>query len=120
MLINLSNHLSGKWSPEQLQAAAQFGKIVDLPFPNVSPDGDDAYIQALSNEYISKIEQAAGNNRAAVHVMGEMTFTFVIVSALIRKGFTCIASTTERTVREENGEKITKFEFKQFRKYISI
>jgi hypothetical protein len=120
MLINLSNHPSGKWSLEQLQAAAQFGEIVDLPFPNVSPDGDGVYIRALCDEYVSKVEQIAGDRKATVHVMGETTFTFVIVNALIRKEFTCIASTTERVVREENGEKITKFEFKQFRKYLPV
>ena len=33
MLINLTNHPLSKWDEAQLQAAAQYGECVDIPFP---------------------------------------------------------------------------------------
>ena len=42
MFVNLSNHPSSNWTPEQISAAG--GNVVDLPFPQVLPDGDEAYI----------------------------------------------------------------------------
>ena len=35
--INLSNHPSAAWGADQLAAAAQYGTIVDVPFPNIDP-----------------------------------------------------------------------------------
>lgn len=44
MLLNLSNHPSSLWCDEQKKAAETlFGEIVDLPFPQVDPNGDEAY-----------------------------------------------------------------------------
>lgn len=44
MLLNLSNHPSSLWCDEQIKAAETlFGEIVDLPFPQVDPNGDEAY-----------------------------------------------------------------------------
>jgi hypothetical protein len=53
----------------------------------------------------------------AVHLMGEMTFTFRLVTMLQAAGIPCIASTTHRTVEERDGKKIVQFEFVQFRPY---
>jgi hypothetical protein len=128
MLINLSNHPSANWSVEQTAAAIkQFGELTigvsqiqDLPFPAVDPEGDEAYIQSLCNEYLLKIEEIAGqarNDNNVVHIMGELTFTFAMVNALQEKGFTCVASTTERIAKEENGVKTSEFRFVKFRPY---
>jgi hypothetical protein len=120
MLINLSNHPSTCWPAEQTDSAtSRFGEIVDLPFPSVNPEGDEAYIQQLSDEYLEKIEHLAGTgNAATIHIMGEMTFTFAIVNTLQKKGFTCVASTTQRVAAEENGMKTSEFRFKRFREYL--
>jgi hypothetical protein len=40
---------------------------------------------------------------AAVHLMGEMTFTFALVRKLQAAGIRCVASTTARDVVEEGG-----------------
>jgi len=122
LFINLSNHPSTSWSPEQLAAAQCYGKISDLPFPEVDPDGDERYIQSLVKDYMNMINSQFStlNSQLFVHVMGEMTFTFAMINALQKQGITCVASTTERVAMEENGVKTSEFRFKQFRKYEMI
>jgi len=113
MLLNLSNHPSASWSPAQLAAAG--GNVVDLVFPQVAPDGDEAYIESLANEYLDKILKM--NDIKAVHIMGEMNFTYSLVSKLKAHNIRCVASTTKRETVEENGVKISKFNFVRFREY---
>ncbi|MDR1975195.1 MAG: CRISPR-associated protein [Bacteroidales bacterium] len=119
MLINLSNHPVALWQVAQLNAAVNYGEIVDLPFPDIDPAGDEAYIQLLCEEYLKKILQLAQGKKTIVHVMGEMTFTFYLVKALQERGIECIASTTSRIVTEPtiNSKKV-QFAFIKFRKYI--
>ena len=122
MLINLSNHPSANWSPEQVDVAQGYGEIIDLPFPNIDPAGDEEYIQSLCDEYLLKIDAicrdgACPVSTVTVHIMGEMTFTFAMVNALHSRGITCVASTTERVTKEENGVKTSEFRFVNFRKY---
>ena len=122
MLINLSNHPSVNWPPEQLATAQVFGEIVDLPFPSVDPAGDTEYIQAVCNEYLQKIndicrDAACRVSIVTVHIMGEMTLTYALVNALQKRGTTCVASTTERISVEKDGMKTSEFRFVQFRKY---
>jgi len=113
MLLNLSNHPSSNWTEPQLAAAG--GNVVDLAFPQVAPDGDEAYIEQLANDYYNKIE--AMSNIEAVHIMGEMNFTYSLVSKLKAHNIRCVASTTKRETVEENGVKISKFNFVRFREY---
>ncbi|MEM3373490.1 MAG: hypothetical protein QXF76_04715 [Candidatus Anstonellales archaeon] len=54
----------------------------------------------------------------AVHVMGEMTFSFALVALLLKENVECVDSTTERIVYEENNLKTVEFNFVKFRKYI--
>lgn len=113
MLLNLSNHPSASWTEPQLAAAG--GNVVDLAFPQVDPDGDEAYIEKLADDYYNKIE--AMPNIEAVHIMGEMNFTYSLVSKLKVHNIRCVASTTKRETVEENGVKISKFNFVRFREY---
>jgi hypothetical protein len=118
MLINLSNHPSVNWKPEQIEAAQAFGEIVDIPFPAVEPSGDEIYIQRLCNEYFEKVVKTANGKETVVHVMGEMTLTFSLVHILQDKGFICVASTSERIITDKgNGTKEVQFVFNRFRKY---
>ena len=113
MLLNLSNHPSASWSPAQLAAAG--GKVIDLDFPAVDPYGDEDYIEQLANEYYNKI--IAMQDVVTVHLMGEMNFTVALVTKLKESGIKCVASTTKRETVEENGVKISKFNFVRFREY---
>ena len=115
MFINLSNHPSSNWTETQLAACGYVSQVFDLPFPQVDPSGDEAYIESLANEYLNKILSIKGVS--SVHIMGEMNFTYALVNKLKANGIKCLASTTKRETVEENGVKISKFNFVRFREY---
>lgn len=122
MLINLSNHPVSKWSEEQLSAAqTQFGEVVDLPFPTVDPQADEVAISALADDYVSRVVVLSDNHSISVHLMGEMTLTFSLVSRLQKRNIPCVASTTQRIVHElPDGGKEVKFQFVRFRDYLQL
>ena len=37
MFINFSNHPSKAWGKTQLNAAMEYGEVIDIPFPAVNP-----------------------------------------------------------------------------------
>lgn len=116
MLLNLSNHPSATWPPEQLQAAVQaYGHVEDLPFPQVPPDADTNNVEQLAETYLHQI---LALRPAAVHLMGELTFCCRLVHKLKAAGIPALASTTARNVAyDENGNKISSFSFVRFREY---
>lgn len=117
MFINLTNHPSERWSQEQLNAARQYGEVIDLPFPIIEPTFSKEDIQCCVKDYVKTI-QGIKDDKTVVHVMGEMTFTYNIVNALKEMGITCLASTTERNITmTPDGKKISEFKFVQFREY---
>lgn len=119
MLINLSNHPSSNWSHEQAETAKRlYGDIVDLPFPNVDPAGNEEYIEALADEYCKKVKELAAGKEVTVHLMGEMALTLALVQRLQTQGIPCVAATTQRmTVEYPDGRKESFFKFIKFRKY---
>jgi hypothetical protein len=125
MLLNLSNHPSDLWDENQLKAATDnFGKVADLPFPKISPEADSASIEALARHYCKKVLDllsSASDVQSAVHLMGEMTFTYCLTGLLQQSGVRCVASTTVRKVfNGQNRQKTVSFEFRQFRDYPSL
>jgi hypothetical protein len=116
MLLNLSNHPSAKWTGTQIgEAYLIYLNIEDLPFPQIPPTMNSTELDLLVEEYEAKIRKA---DPAAIHIMGELTFTFRLVTRLKEIGYRCIASTTERVVTEDgNGTKTSTFTFVQFRDY---
>ncbi len=119
MLLNLSNHPSSAWSPEQLRAATeQFGGVIDVPFPNIDPKATSREVRDLVEDYIEIALENHGNIKH-IHIMGEMTFVHRFVARVLPDGIKCYASTTERTVLEEaDGRKTVQFQFIQFRQYV--
>lgn len=118
LFINLTNHPSAHWSEKQLEAARGFGEIVDIPFPDILPECTAEDIRALADEYAGKIETKFRETDVTVHVMGEMAFTFALVSRLKEIGIRCVASTTERIVtKNDDGTKLSEFSFVKFREY---
>lgn len=114
--INLSNHPSEGWSEEQLATAQKYGEIVDIHFPNIEPTFTSSMVNSLAENMVDTIN-ALGKD-IVVHIMGEMTFTYAVVSRLKPLGITCLASTTERnTIIAPDGKKISEFKFVQFREY---
>jgi hypothetical protein len=120
MLLNLSNHPSEKWSDKQRKAAEkEYGNIIDMPFPNIPPDASTLKVQEAADAMFRTITMVGGEpTRLVLHIMGEMTFTYKIVQMFKQKGFTCVASTSERnSVINEDGTKTIQFDFVQFRSY---
>ncbi len=118
VFINLSNHPLAGWSEKQLAAAREYGDPLELPFPAVSPEIGEEELKGLVDEYSAKVRDLAEGKTATVHIMGEMTFTYVLVQRLKECGIRCVASTSER-VAEENpdGTKLSSFSFVRFRDY---
>jgi hypothetical protein len=123
MLINLSNHPQAKWDNKQLEAAnKQYGSIFDIPFPNIDPSLSTNEVALLATEYFNKIvnifdECTNEPFENAVHIQGEFTFVFQLVTMLKQSGISCVASTSNRMIREEGNKKIIEFNFVQFRVY---
>jgi hypothetical protein len=120
MLLNLSNHPSPSWPEAQRRAAIeQYGEVRDFPFPQIPPQADADGVRRLVEDCEARIRKiATGRPDLAVHIMGELTFTHMLVNRLQAVGIPCVASTTERIVTEEaNGKKVSQFNFVRFRNY---
>ena len=129
MLINLSNHPAYKiengentyvWSEKQLSAASIYGEIVDMPFPNIPPELSSVEVSDLATVYLHKCEELIQSsiNESAIHITGEVTFCFVLIQMLLKKGYKCITATSNRNVEtKDDGTKIAIFEFEHFREY---
>lgn len=116
MFVNISNHPSEVWSKEQLNAAHRYGDVVDINFPNIEPSFSSSKVKKMADKTVDDIS-ALGKD-LTVHIMGEMTFTYAVVSKLKERGIRCVASTTERIVTEEtDGKKLSEFSFVGFREY---
>jgi len=122
MLINLSNHPSDLWSRKQINSAVKkFYSVLDIPFPDINPKFSHKDIKILSEKYYKKIInilKKSKDAKNAVHIMGEMTFSFCLISMLLKSNVICVASTTKRITKElKNGTKYSKFNFVKFRRY---
>lgn len=119
LLINLSNHPSDTWSEAQLTASRDLGEIIEMPFPAVPPTASEEEVDVLAESFKAKILQLRGDsNLIAVHLMGEMNFTYSLVGKLSAEGIHCYASTSQRMVTtNEQGDKVVHFEFVRFRQY---
>ena len=122
MLINLTNHPQSIWPEKQLAAASLYGGVMDLPFPNIAPDASENDILELAGKYLSEILSLHPD---AVLVAGEFTFAFAITDALLAKGITVLAATSERVsveTRNPDGtiSKQNLFDFVAFREYRRI
>jgi len=122
MLINLSNHPSNLWSEKQMKIAIQeFSSVKDISFPFIEPDWDEKQIQDLAEQFFKLIfaESNSCVDNFAVHIMGEFNFVFALTNLLLKNGINCVASTTKREVTyDSKGNKVSDFNFIQFRKYI--
>ena len=116
MLINFTNHPFNKWSEIQKNSSIdKYKEVKDIPFPHINPNADELDIKAEAVKYLEEIIKL---NPSAVHIMGEMNFTFQMIYYLMKEGIECIASTTSRHVEEFNdGTQKSEFNFVKFRSY---
>lgn len=118
LFINFSNHPSSRWGDAQLAAAEEYGEICDLPFPMVDEQSSEEGVSQLADRYVATIMSMGKPEEITVHIMGEMTFTFMVVTRLKELGIRCVASTTKRkTTYNDDGSKVSEFSFVRFREY---
>lgn len=118
VFLNISNHPITGWGNEQLSAAKEYGEVKDFGFPSVSPYASSAEISQLAEDTAKDIETEYPDCEITAHVMGEMTFTFALVTILKSRGIRCVASCTDRVAENlGNGDKLSHFHFAQFREY---
>ena len=118
LLVNFSNHPSRYWDNSQREESQNYGELLDIPFPQISPNASDDELEKLALDYVQRIVSLAESKDIIVHIMGEMTFTFMVVTRLKEMGIKCIASTTERkTTYNDDGTKVSEFSFVKFREY---
>lgn len=121
LFINFSNHPVSSWDEAQTAAALALGEeLVDMPFPTIDPEWDEARISDLVEEYVHRIVDAGrGYASVTVHLMGEFTFCYALVHRLSAVGIRCVASCTRREVHSTDQGLVHAFHFVQFRAYRS-
>ena len=119
MFVNLSNHPVSGWPKEQIDAAREYGEIVDLPFPAISPFAGSEEIDGYVDEYY---ERVTAFTEPTVMLMGEYVFTYRLARKLKNAGLRVVASCTERYAEERKKpdgtiEKVSLYRFVRFREY---
>lgn len=123
MLINLSNHPSIGWDKKQYcQGIALFGSIVDMEFPAIDPEAGEEKLSDLAILYRDKIlnllkDANHSNSFNALHIQGEFTFVYRLVSLLKKNGIKCVASTSRRNKINGSRNNAAAFKFVKFREY---
>lgn len=118
VFVNFTNHPSETWTYEQIEASACYGDIVDVPFPEVSPESTSEQIRQKAEAYAGKIMQYSPQ---FVLCQGEFCMAYHVIRILKEKGFRVGAACSERKVTEITTEtetkKIVRFQFVQYREY---
>ena len=119
MLINISNHPISTWSEKQKEAAAvQFESVVDFPFPQIDPESSIQQIKVLAKQMFDDITTNYDKEKITIHLMGELSLVYQLVTLFKEANVSCVVSTTKREVEElPDGSKNSLFRFVKFRSY---
>lgn len=84
----------------------------------VDPGSTSEIVEEAAKEIVEEIKSRAKWNTVTVHVMGEMSLTYILVKKLSAIGIRCVCSTSYRMVKDaEDGKKVVEFHFERFREY---
>lgn len=119
IFVNHTNHASENWNAEQKAAAESYGKIIDVPFPEVPPNLTSSEIKQMVSKNLQEILKF---KPSTVLCQGEFTYTFAMVRELKNLKIPVVAATSERIVEEikekdDSIKKISTFKFLNFRSY---
>ena len=117
--VNFSNHPAKDWSEDQLKAAKEYGDIVDIPFPAVSPEMDENELHMLADACVAVILK---ESPVAVMVQGEFTLCFSVIEMLKENGIMCVAACSKREAKvttqpDGTTKRESIFSFVRFREY---
>lgn len=113
MLVNFSNYGSNLWSDELIEAAKQYGDVIDMNFPNVDNSLSEADISALADVLCDNILK---HNPEAVICQGEFNLLYAVVCRLKDKNIKVMKLCLERKTNPITNKPV--FEFIKFREYI--
>ena len=86
MFINYTNHPSASWGEKQTNEAKKYGEIVDMPFPNISPQMTVQELTKLAKTESDKVVAAVESEKdSAVLCQGESVFNYMLVNSLLSK-----------------------------------
>lgn len=134
MFINYTNHPSAFWGEKQKIEAGKYGEIVDMPFPNISPQMTVQEMKDLVKQETDRIVTAVrSEDPSAVLCQGESVFTYMLVNSLLNKRLNArrwesglcnlkvVSAVSERKVVEiiegDVTRKEVEFCFEKFREY---
>lgn len=119
MFLNLSNHSSDSWGETQKKAAEQYGEIIDMKLPLISPSATAEEVKSLAHDMALRVSLY---NPKCVMCQGESTYVYALVNELKKMEIKTIAACSERIVKNETKDGITiktaVFKFRGFREYL--
>lgn len=119
IFINHTNHPSASWSEEQMQAARQYGDIMEVAFPQIEAAWDEAEVDSLARENAGRI---LALKPSAVLVQGEFTYSYAIIGYLLKAKIDVLAACSERCTEcfvneQQETVKRSVYKFVRFRSY---
>ena len=119
VFINHTNHPLAGWSEEQLQAARQYGDIMEVAFPQIEAAWDEAEVDRLARENAGRI---LALKPSAVLVQGEFTYSYAIIGYLLQSKVDVLAACSERCTEcfvneQQETVKRSVYKFVRFRSY---
>ncbi len=128
-MINISNHNSAKWSPEQLQAAG--GTVINVPHPVINPEWSETelfdFVSGWIRDNLIPVLDLNPNdnqpkNPIAIHLMGETGFCGLVAAfcAKLHNMIIVHSTTIRETIELADGKKVSVFRFVQFRRTGSV
>ena len=92
IFVNFSNHPKVKWSNLQIEAAEEFGDIVDVQFPHVSPYATEQEVQELYQKCLKVLQF----NPYVVMCQGEYSLTYYVTCSLRELNIPVVVTTTDK------------------------
>lgn len=122
VFVNHTNHPFENWSDEQMEAARQYGEVIDVNFPAVEAGWDEAAVDSLARENARCI---LAMQPSAVLVQGEFTYSYALIGYLLKAGADVLAACSERCTEcfvNEQQETIRRsvYKFVRFRSYKTV
>lgn len=119
IFLNHTNHPFEKWGALQKKAAAVYGMVIDMPFPQIPPSMGEADVRELAAH---NAEEIVNMNPVAVLCQGEFCYTFALTEILKKHCICVVCACSERSSQEHlladgSVQKSVEFRFVRFRAY---
>ena len=92
VFVNFTNHPSSDWGEKQTTEAEKYGKVHDIPFPQVDPMSTEQEIQQLGEQCYKEIMKY---HPIAVLCQGEFTLAVYVINRLRQKNIKVLAAWKE-------------------------